>query len=84
MKADYCPVGGEPCQSLCDTPCTTKTEVQQLREALRVLLDRNLTYSGSDVIIPFTSHGIAVKQIAEARRLLRPNAKVTGAAPTKG
>jgi hypothetical protein len=22
MKPDYCPVGGEPCQSLCDEPCT--------------------------------------------------------------
>ena len=22
-RADYCPIGGEPCQSLCDTPCTT-------------------------------------------------------------
>ena len=22
-RADYCPIGGEPCQSVCDTPCTT-------------------------------------------------------------
>lgn len=22
MRPDYCPVGNEPCQSLCDTPCT--------------------------------------------------------------
>ena len=22
MRPDYCPIGGEPCQSLCDTPCT--------------------------------------------------------------
>lgn len=57
---------GEIVEDLCN-------EVQKLREALRVLLDRNLTYSGSDVIIQFASHGIAVKQIAEARRLLRPN-----------
>jgi len=20
-RPDYCPIGGEPCQSLCDTPC---------------------------------------------------------------
>lgn len=23
MRPDYCPIGGQPCQSLCDTPCTT-------------------------------------------------------------
>lgn len=22
MRPDYCPVGGEPCQSLCETPCS--------------------------------------------------------------
>lgn len=22
MRPDYCPIGGEPCQSLCDEPCT--------------------------------------------------------------
>ena len=22
MRPDYCPIKGEPCQSLCDTPCT--------------------------------------------------------------
>ena len=22
MRPDYCPVGNEPCQSLCGTPCT--------------------------------------------------------------
>ena len=22
-RADHCPIGGQPCQSLCDTPCTT-------------------------------------------------------------
>ena len=21
MRPDYCPIGGEPCQSLCDVPC---------------------------------------------------------------
>lgn len=49
-------------------------EIERLREVLRALLDRNLTYSGSDVIMPFASHGIAVSQIAEARRLMVPNA----------
>lgn len=23
MKPDYCPIGGEPCQSLCADPCRT-------------------------------------------------------------
>lgn len=23
MRKDYCPVGGFPCQSLCDEPCST-------------------------------------------------------------
>ena len=22
MRPDYCPIGNEPCQSLCDTPCS--------------------------------------------------------------
>ena len=22
MRPDYCPIGNQPCQSLCDTPCT--------------------------------------------------------------
>ena len=22
MRPDYCPIGNEPCQSLCDEPCT--------------------------------------------------------------
>ena len=22
MRPDYCPIGNEPCQSLCDKPCT--------------------------------------------------------------
>ena len=29
MRPDYCPVGNEPCQSLCDEPCST-----QIKEAL--------------------------------------------------
>jgi len=24
MRPDYCPVGNEPCQSLCATPCSTE------------------------------------------------------------
>ena len=24
MRPDYCPIGNEPCQSLCDEPCSIK------------------------------------------------------------
>lgn len=24
MRPDYCPIGGEPCQSVCADPCTVK------------------------------------------------------------
>jgi hypothetical protein len=30
MRPDYCPIGGEPCQSMCAEPCSTK-EVNRLR-----------------------------------------------------
>lgn len=26
MRPDYCPIGNEPCQSLCDEPCTRKPQ----------------------------------------------------------
>lgn len=31
-RPDYCPVGNEPCQSLCETPCTTSSEMKRLRK----------------------------------------------------
>ena len=24
IRADYCPIGGEPCQSMCATPCARR------------------------------------------------------------
>lgn len=54
---------GEIVEALCD-------EVVRLRAALSGLLDRNITYSGSDVILPFASHGIAIRQVADARELM--------------
>lgn len=27
MRADYCPIGGEPCQSLCTEPCSVRKSV---------------------------------------------------------
>ena len=30
MRPDYCPIANEPCQSLCDTPCSVqKLEVRR-------------------------------------------------------
>ena len=39
MRPDYCPVGGEPCQSLCDVPCTTNSEMKRLRKLAQAVLD---------------------------------------------
>lgn len=44
MRADYCPIGGEPCQSLCTEPCSARKIVDsalvaQLVEALESLLN---------------------------------------------
>ena len=45
-RPDYCPVGNEPCQSMCDEPCSWSGSkrrredgalIQQLVEALEVL-----------------------------------------------
>lgn len=30
MRPDYCPVGEEPCQSLCDEPCSTQKKEMKL------------------------------------------------------
>jgi hypothetical protein len=37
MRADYCPVAGEPCQSLCDQPCDAKRHESELQKALDFL-----------------------------------------------
>ncbi len=41
-RPDYCPIGGEPCQSLCVEPCTTSSELKRLRKvkdaALKLVL----------------------------------------------
>lgn len=38
MRPDYCPIGNEPCQSLCDTPCSTQqrytTDAMKVRQAV--------------------------------------------------
>ena len=32
MRPDYCPIGNQPCQSLCDEPCTTTPKRQPLTD----------------------------------------------------
>jgi hypothetical protein len=36
MRPDYCPIGNQPCQSLCDEPCTTTPKRQPLTHEKRV------------------------------------------------
>ena len=33
MRPDYCPIGGEPCQSLCDTPCKKHKRISNFEAA---------------------------------------------------
>lgn len=37
MRQDYCPIGGAPCQSMCDEPClsTAKKRIAELELALQ-------------------------------------------------
>lgn len=38
MRPDYCPVGNEPCQSMCDKPCATKhSALDHLCDLLAIL-----------------------------------------------
>lgn len=38
-RADYCPLGNEPCQSLCDQPCGKVKPMGQKRNDLQSLVD---------------------------------------------
>jgi len=38
-RADYCPLGNEPCQSVCDTPCGKVKPLGQKRNDLQALVD---------------------------------------------
>ena len=43
MRPDYCPIGNEPCQSLCDEPCTTPSQRKPLTNK-QILADETLRY----------------------------------------
>lgn len=39
MRQDYCPIGGAPCQSMCDEPClsTAKKRIAELEKDCEIL-----------------------------------------------
>jgi hypothetical protein len=43
MRPDYCPIGNQPCQSLCDTPCTVPPKRKPLTDK-QILADETLRY----------------------------------------
>lgn len=49
MRPDYCPIGGEPCQSMCETPCSTTGETKRLREAL-LAADKAIQEAAADMV----------------------------------
>lgn len=62
-RAGYCPIGGEPCQSLCDEPCTVNTELRALRAdaAIGQLVRRKLVSLNG---IPVDRCHITAKEVA--------------------
>jgi len=38
MRPDYCPIGGEPCQSLCLTPCGIIKKKQLSKKEIYVIV----------------------------------------------
>jgi hypothetical protein len=42
-RSDHCPVGGEPCQSLCDEPCKWATPRQSSDKEIRTIYERGFT-----------------------------------------
>jgi len=69
MRADYCPIGGEPCQSLCTEPCSVRKSVdfavvKQLIEALEQLMSIVTIHSRS------TSNSFAWAEMDEAKAAL--------------
>ena len=45
MRPDYCPIGCEPCQSLCDTPCTRTPHRTEQKPVAWKLMPRDATDS---------------------------------------
>lgn len=69
MRADYCPVGGEPCQSLCAEPCSVLKSVntavvKQLVDALEQLMSIVTIHSKA------TSNSFAWAEMDEAKAAL--------------
>lgn len=62
-RADYCPIGNEPCQSLCETPCGSRkfTDAEVDKH-----LDAVLKASGSAL-----RHYTLPKSLADMRAAMR-------------
>lgn len=65
-RPDYCPIGGEPCQSLCDEPCgsmRSDRDVTQAVERLKAKLASDPEFAKG--LLPNMTH-------AEVLATLRP------------
>lgn len=49
MRPDYCPIGNQPCQSLCDTPCTAQFFVYRAKEALAQPAQEPVAYDKTEM-----------------------------------
>lgn len=62
MRPDYCPIGGEPCQSVCAAPCSVAKQSKPHEEIISNLLDPR---------VPKTEREhAAVKEIERLRTLI--------------
>lgn len=69
MRADYCPISNEPCQSLCEIPCS-RTLVRELTNALAAAvdaLDRNTSPFPLPIESTFAVLDTARSVLAKAR-----------------
>lgn len=49
-RPDYCPIGNEPCQNLCETPCgTRKTMTEEQIEAAAKVLAKCMDYPWAEM-----------------------------------
>lgn len=50
MRQDYCPIGGAPCQSMCDEPClsTAKKRIAELENQVKEL-EENLDIEREEI-----------------------------------
>lgn len=62
-RPDYCPIGNEPCQSLCDTPCgTTTAKPLTLSQIVLAVRNAQIAYA----LDKFSSFEVALVRKVEA------------------